>query len=776
MVRLPNAKYHTELTGVTSENVETEVHTVFLFATLQILSFLLLSTWIRRNLGMKSLYQLAFVLETQMELIQIKLMAWVLMTMAFRVVHFAMASEEDEEFVYSAGELEDEDEEDVAWEDVEEEQLEAADPPPVVAQPLQQSPEAPSAAANADACVATSPALSDDASQRDDDAEAPDLQSVDWGQVNRALAEQDAASSGSKKRRRAPVRLSRPEKQRELALHQSHLLVLLATQIKWSALRSSTVLRGLLLSLTANGNGVDFFADMRTQPLAYSLELLVRWFRQEFQLATSTDEEGEEEEAASGELASEARLVNAFFARKGRDFELALLFAALCGALQLRCRLTSALDPLLVQRGKAFESSMSQRPKTRRRSRPIARSLLKKKLRSEASEDDEMEKDEGNAYNEGDEGVSGGQSFWLWCEVLDERAQSWIHVDAVRRLVGCPQQVEPLRGKAARFSYVVSTQDDGVVVDVTPRYASQWSKSLELRLADSWLKQVIQQFNQDAARQRTLSRLATGSALFAAEDADRLLADEKRKLQAMTLTEGMPSSVEGFRKHPTYCLERHLGRFECLHPRKAVGLFNGQPVFLRSHVFPAQSAFKWRRLGREVKAGEREKPAKWHSRGGKTETAANSDGSDDDGRPGGASMALFGLWQTAEIEPPAMADGRVPKNKYGNIEVWSPAHIPRGAVHLRLPRIEAVAQALGVDFAPAVVGFELRSGRTVPRTDGVVVAQAAELLLLEAHAHRQQAAIERAIGLNRRLARRRWARLATRLLLRRRLEEDYGAV
>ncbi|RLN27119.1 hypothetical protein BBJ28_00022595 [Nothophytophthora sp. Chile5] len=92
MVRLPSAKYHTELTGVTAENVGTEVHTIFFFATLQLLSFVLLSTLIRRNLGMKSLYQLAFVLETQMELIQSKLMTWVLVTMAFRVVHFGTLS------------------------------------------------------------------------------------------------------------------------------------------------------------------------------------------------------------------------------------------------------------------------------------------------------------------------------------------------------------------------------------------------------------------------------------------------------------------------------------------------------------------------------------------------------------------------------------------------------------------------------------------------------------------------------------------------------------
>ncbi|RLN49268.1 hypothetical protein BBJ28_00025594 [Nothophytophthora sp. Chile5] len=92
MVHLPSAKYHTELTGVTADNVGTEVHTVFLFAALQILSFVLLSTLIRRNLGMRSLYQLAFVLETQMELIQSKLMTWALMTMAFRVVHFGTLS------------------------------------------------------------------------------------------------------------------------------------------------------------------------------------------------------------------------------------------------------------------------------------------------------------------------------------------------------------------------------------------------------------------------------------------------------------------------------------------------------------------------------------------------------------------------------------------------------------------------------------------------------------------------------------------------------------
>lgn len=34
----------------------------------------------------------------------------------------------------------------------------------------------------------------------------------------------------------------------------------------------------------------------------------------------------------------------------------------------------------------------------------------------------------------------------------------------------------------------------------------------------------------------------------------------------------LPSTVEGFKKHPTYVLQRHIGRYVALHPdAKAVG-------------------------------------------------------------------------------------------------------------------------------------------------------------------------------------------------------------
>jgi hypothetical protein len=88
MVHFPNAKYHTELENVTRQNVNYTVTVVALFGLLQVVSFGLLGLLLRRKCGMNALYQLAFVLETQTALVQGKLMIWVLVTLACRVVHF----------------------------------------------------------------------------------------------------------------------------------------------------------------------------------------------------------------------------------------------------------------------------------------------------------------------------------------------------------------------------------------------------------------------------------------------------------------------------------------------------------------------------------------------------------------------------------------------------------------------------------------------------------------------------------------------------------------
>ncbi|KAL3664706.1 hypothetical protein V7S43_010455 [Phytophthora oleae] len=90
VVHLPTARYHTELRGITRENIGATVLPVFVFGFLQIVSLVLLTLLVKRNCGMRALYQLAFVLETHMPLIQGKLMFWMLLTLCFRLVHFGV--------------------------------------------------------------------------------------------------------------------------------------------------------------------------------------------------------------------------------------------------------------------------------------------------------------------------------------------------------------------------------------------------------------------------------------------------------------------------------------------------------------------------------------------------------------------------------------------------------------------------------------------------------------------------------------------------------------
>ncbi|KAG1693026.1 hypothetical protein DVH05_024062 [Phytophthora capsici] len=88
MVQLPNAQYHKEMKGITSENVSDTVRIVFLYGFLECVSFLVLVAVVRRTIGINALFHLAFVLETQTALIQSKLIVWMLLTLTCRIVHY----------------------------------------------------------------------------------------------------------------------------------------------------------------------------------------------------------------------------------------------------------------------------------------------------------------------------------------------------------------------------------------------------------------------------------------------------------------------------------------------------------------------------------------------------------------------------------------------------------------------------------------------------------------------------------------------------------------
>jgi xeroderma pigmentosum group C-complementing protein len=94
-------------------------------------------------------------------------------------------------------------------------------------------------------------------------------------------------------------------------------------------------------------------------------------------------------------------------------------------------------------------------------------------------------------------------------------------------------------------------------------------------------------------------------------------------------------------------------------------------------------------------------------------------------------MELYGKWQMEPLCLPPAVNGIVPKNERGQVDVWSEKCLPPGTVHLRFPRIFAVAKRFGIDYAPAMVGFEYRSGGATPIFEGIVVCTEFKDTILE---------------------------------------------
>ncbi|KAG7387118.1 hypothetical protein PHYPSEUDO_014638 [Phytophthora pseudosyringae] len=87
-VHLPSAQYHSEMEGVTLDNVGGMVSRMFVYALLEVLSFVALAVITKRNCGIHVLHQVAFVLESEIAFVPSKLILWVLYTLTYRVAHF----------------------------------------------------------------------------------------------------------------------------------------------------------------------------------------------------------------------------------------------------------------------------------------------------------------------------------------------------------------------------------------------------------------------------------------------------------------------------------------------------------------------------------------------------------------------------------------------------------------------------------------------------------------------------------------------------------------
>ncbi|KAF5021448.1 hypothetical protein F66182_6512 [Fusarium sp. NRRL 66182] len=302
-----------------------------------------------------------------------------------------------------------------------------------------------------------------------------------------------------------------------------------------------------------------------------------------------------------------------------------------------------------------------------------------------------------------------------WVEILDVGHQKWQPVDAVvTHTFWKPKALEPpITDKENFLSYVVAFEADGTAKDVTKRYAKAYTaKTRRSRIETAsddghvWWTRVMKLYG----RQRRT-------------DLDQI---EDNELVGIEAREPMPRNVQDFKDHPVFALERHLRRNEVLvpgaTPSGTVAAGSRGPlekIYRRKDVRIARSADKWYRLGREVKPLEI--PAKWLPKKAKPRDPLDDDLEED--AQGDAGTPVYTQDQTELYEPPPVRNGLVPKNKFGNIDVYVPSMVPAGGAHIIHEHAARAAFLAGVDYAPALTGFSFKGRHGTAVLNGVVVAQ-----------------------------------------------------
>ena len=133
----------------------------------------------------------------------------------------------------------------------------------------------------------------------------------------------------------------------------------------------------------------------------------------------------------------------------------------------------------------------------------------------------------------------------------------------------------------------------------------------------------------------------------------------------------MPTSIGQFKNHPLYVLKRHLLKFEAIYPPEAptLGFIQGQGIYARECVQTLQGRVAWLKEGMVVKIGE--EPYKIGKAMPKMDRMSGQQVKDQ-------PLELFGRWQTEKYIPPPAEDGKVPRNEYGNVELFRPWMLPKG--------------------------------------------------------------------------------------------------
>lgn len=581
----------------------------------------------------------------------------------------------------------------------------------------------------------------------------------------------------SKKRKFTPI--AKPERLRRKLVHQLYLLAMVAHGIvrnRWCS--DKELLRKLRLRIPHENSSLfepkpDVLDFVNSQRFIRGLRQLAQFYSRKFKVCAqglvrkdwSNALQKQENTLRDVTLPRFRTLVTGF--RGSRDIG-AQGFVALLRSVGVNARLVFSLQPPDYRSLAPAETAKDEPAQTKPRSEfdpvfiPDGKADLLKGLRSQSSTVEKKSK-RASTFP-----LSPYPIFWI--EAWNPYSRKWISIDPiVNELV----EVVPTRRKC-RFEapmaepthqtwYVFAFDRLGGVKDVTRRYTLYYNaKTVKKRIA----------FNSDEDESWYL-RMIRASSMKKYTQIDIL---ESKEFHDRDIAEGVPNNMGDFKNHPVYALEAQLRQDEVIWPKdesSKCGTFRTKssvvPIFKRSHVYRLRTPKAWHMRGRVLKIGAQ--PLKT-----KEKTLRDQDDDED-------QIRLYAEFQTLLYRAPPIVDGKITKNAFGNVEIFTPTMMPDNGFlakvtdKLPMKSLEKAARLLGIDYAKAIIAFDFGKAKAVTAKEGGILIDVqykeAMLLVLQGLADEEEDNRRRKVELNALAA---WKFFLSKLRIVDRLDRQHGKV
>lgn len=323
------------------------------------------------------------------------------------------------------------------------------------------------------------------------------------------------------------------------------------------------------------------------------------------------------------------------------------------------------------------------------------------------------------------------------------------------------------------LGFVVAYDANKYAKDVTTRYASSWAKVKEVFLRADGKSNTRYDVNKILVCMSNPYR----DEIERQEDETLAFKEVKRPPP-----DEMPKNLADFKQSPKYILDKHLREKEAFTAdAKPIDIFSTgkgakattSKVYLRKDVVACKTIENYHKEGLRIKEGEQ--PRKMiKARAMTTNRIREHQQQLAETGEEHVMQGIYSLDQTEYIIPPPIRDGVIPKNAYGNADVFVESMIPQGATHLKLKGVARIARKMEIDHAEAVVGFEFKKRGAIPLVLGVLVADENAATLQAAWEEAEEIRIRKEDKKKSDAALKLWAKLLKGLRIRNRINAEYG--